>query len=99
MTKMTQCSIQLMNKTYQIKCPAEEVDNLQLATQKLNECIVKNKKSGRSLSDFHTLLMAALHISHELLTCQNQHLQQRQQLTHFINSLESKINQVTELSR
>ncbi|KTD17896.1 cell division protein ZapA [Legionella jordanis] len=94
MTTSKSCSIKLMNKIYEIKCPDSEMDNLQQAAEKLNQHLMHNKKKFKSLDDFQTLLLAALHVSHELITCQRQQEQQRQQVTQFINSLENKIHQV-----
>ncbi|KTD52066.1 cell division protein ZapA [Legionella quinlivanii] len=94
MTTSKACSIRLLNKTYEIKCPDHEVDNLQRAGQKLNEQLLANKKKFRQLDEFQNLLLAAIHISHELITCQRQQEQQRHQVTQFINSLETRINQV-----
>lgn len=83
-----------MNKYYEIKCPDSEIENLQQAAEKLNEQLMHNKKKFKQLDDFQTLLLAALHVSHELITCQRQQEQQRQQVTQFISSLENKIHQV-----
>lgn len=94
MTKTTLCTIQLLTKSYQIKCPENEVDNLNLAAQKLSMQLVKKKRESKKLDDYQLLLMAALHISHELVTCQNLQVQQRQQLAEFVTILESKIGQV-----
>ncbi|KTC68844.1 cell division protein ZapA [Legionella birminghamensis] len=94
MTTSKPCSIRLLNKTYEIKCPDHEVDNLQRAGQKLNEQLLANKKKFRQLDEFQNLLLAAIHISHELISCQKQQEQQRHQVTQFINSLETRINQV-----
>lgn len=83
-----------MNKTYEIKCPENEIKNLKEAAEKLNEILLANRKKFRQLDDFQSLLLASLNISHELITCQKQQEQQRQQVTQFINSLENKIHQV-----
>ncbi|STX49983.1 cell division protein ZapA [Legionella busanensis] len=94
MTASKTCTIKLLNKTYDIKCPENEVDNLQLAAAKLNEQLLQNKKKFKQLDDFQNLVLASLHVSHELIACQKQQEQQRHQVTQFINSLENKINQV-----
>ncbi|MDA9271839.1 cell division protein ZapA [bacterium] len=88
-------TIKLLNKSYKIKCPDVEISNLQLSAQKLNEQLLKNKNEFKHLTDYQSLLLAALHISHELINCQSQQIQQRTQLNQFISSLENKINQVT----
>lgn len=94
MTTSKSCSIKLLNKTYEIKCPEHEAVNLQRAAEKLNEQLNINKKKFKQLDDFQNLVLAALHVSHELISCQKQQEQQRHQVTQFINSLENKINQV-----
>lgn len=95
MTKIQSCTIQLLNRSYNIKCPDAEQENLQLAAQKLNEQLLKKKSEFKKLDDFQALLLAALHVSHELIICQTQQQEQRQQLTQFISTLEDKISQVT----
>ena len=94
MTTTKTCSIRLLNKVHEIKCPDHEVDNLQQAAIKLNDQLLANKKKFKHLDEFQTLLLAALNITHELMSCQKQQEDQRQQVTQFINSLENKINQV-----
>jgi cell division protein ZapA len=94
MTQMKSCTIKLLNKTYEIKCPEGEEQNLMLAVQKLNNQINTNKKKGKILDDFQSLLLAALDISHELVLCKNKHAHQQYQVTQFINSLENKINKM-----
>ncbi len=94
MTKATYCTIRLLNKSYKIKCPNEEQDKLQLAAQKLNDILLKKKNEFKKLDDFQALLLAALQVSHELITCQTNQQEQRLQLSQFINTLENKIGQV-----
>ncbi|KTC88153.1 MULTISPECIES: cell division protein ZapA [Legionella] len=92
MTTAKTCSIKLLNKTYEIKCPENEEINLEQAAEKLNEQLKQTKKF-KQLDEFQALLLAALNISHELITCQKQQEQQRIQVSKFISSLENKIHQ------
>jgi len=55
---------------------------------------LQTKKKFKQLDEFQSLLLAALNVSHELIACQKQQEQQRQQVAKFINSLENKIHQV-----
>ena len=55
---------------------------------------MQNKKKTKQLDDFHTLLLAALDISHELVVCKSEQAQQHHQVTQFITSLEHKINKM-----
>lgn len=92
MTSSTPCPIKLMDKTYTIKCPDQEAERLQLAAEKLNEHMVLNKQKFNNLDEFQNLLLAALHVSHELVSCQMQQAHQLDKVTQFIHSLEHKIN-------
>ncbi|MGQ3890769.1 cell division protein ZapA [Legionella sp. CNM-4043-24] len=94
MTTSTPCTVKLLNKTYTVKCPENESDNLQLAATKLEAQLQVNKTKYRQLSEFENMLLAALYISHELVTCEKKQAAQRHQVTEFISSLENKINQV-----
>ncbi|QMT61821.1 cell division protein ZapA [Legionella sp. PC997] len=94
MTQMKSCTVKLLNKTYEIKCPEGEEPNLLLAVQKLNNQIGINKKKAKQLDEFQILLLAALDISHELILCKNKQAHQQHQVTQFINSLENKINKM-----
>jgi cell division protein ZapA len=96
MSTSNQCTIQLMNKNYKIKCPVEEMENLQLAAKKLNAAISQKKSQFKTLDATQVLLLAALDLSHELINQeQKQHLQ-REQLAEFIHSLENRLQTVTE---
>ena len=90
------CTIRLLNKSYELKCPENETDSLQRAALKLNAHLLEKKNKFKHLDDYQILMLAALHISHELITCQAQQEQRRQQLTQFISTLENKISQVAE---
>ena len=88
MTNSTFCTIQLQNKSYKIKCPDEEMDNLHLAAQKLNDTLVKKKNKFKRLDEYQALLLAALHLTHELVVSQRQQTQQRQEFTQFLKTLD-----------
>lgn len=88
------CSVRIMNKDYEVKCLDGEIENLQQAADTLNQELLHHKKKFKQLGEFPLLLLAALHLSHKLVICQQQQEQQRDQVNQFINSLENKIHQV-----
>ncbi|MGC1182550.1 cell division protein ZapA [Legionella sp.] len=94
MTQMKSCVIKLFNKSYTIKCPEGEEANLLLAAEKLNNQIMINKQKTKQLDNFHSLLLSALDISHELVLRKSQQEQQHHHVTQFITSLENKINKM-----
>lgn len=67
------------------------MENLQLAAEKLTAQLLKKKNASKKVDDYQDLLMAALHVSHELILCEHQQAQQREQLARFINTLESAV--------
>jgi cell division protein ZapA len=85
-----------MNKSYKIKCPVEEMDNLQLAAKKLNACISQKKSQFKTLDETQILLLAALDLSHELINQEQKQNQQREQLADFIHTLEERLQKVNE---
>jgi len=85
-----------MNKSYKIKCPVEEMDNLQLAAKKLNACISQKKSHFKTLDETQILLLAALDLSHELINQEQKQNQQREQLADFIHTLEERLQKVNE---
>ena len=91
MTTTQLCTIQLQNKSYKIKCPEAEVENLTLAADKLTRQLLKTKSHSKKMDEYQHLLMAALHISHELVLCEQQQAQQRDQLARFIDTLENAV--------
>ncbi|MFY7697582.1 MAG: cell division protein ZapA [Legionella sp.] len=93
MTPLKSCTIRLQNKSYEIKCPENESKNLQLAAVKLNTQVIAQKKKAKQLEAYDALLLAALHISHELIGCQQQQQQQQQQFNRLIAALEEQIRQ------
>lgn len=92
MTNIKTCTIKILNKSYQIKCPESEEASFLLAAAKLDEKITEHKNKFKHLDNMQTLLLAALDIGHELIICKTEQEQQRQQVNQFISSLESKIN-------
>lgn len=93
---MKTCTIKLLNKTYQIKCPEQEEANLLLAVETLNEKMTENKTKFKLLDNFHSLLLAAVDISHQYVLCKKEQEQQRHQVSQFISSLESNLNKKVE---
>lgn len=90
------CPIKLLDKTYDIKCPEPEIENLKQAAVNLNKHLMLNKKNFKQLDDFHNAILSALHMSHALLVCQKQQKNQRDNVKSFMKSLENPSTPVTE---
>ena len=77
---MTDTSIEIMGKTYQIKCPAAEINALQRAAQYLEEKMRLIRESGILHLD-RVAIITALNVAHQLLTIE----QQKNQYAHMVN--------------
>lgn len=92
MTNPIPTTIRLLNKSFTIKCPPVETENLALAAEKLNQHLLEKKTQFKHLDEYNVLLLAALQVSHELIVDRSEHFEQNQQLAQLISLLESKIN-------
>lgn len=87
MNNSTCCTIKLQNKSYKIKCPDDELDDLQRAAQKLNDLLSEKKRQFKRLDEYQTLIMVALDLSCELVRCQQDQAQKQQEFADFFKSL------------
>ncbi len=92
MTNLIPTTIQLLKKSFTIKCPPVEKENLGLAAEKLNQHLLQKKAQFKHLDEYNLLLLAALQVSHELIVDSQKHFEKNQQLSELISLLESKIN-------
>jgi len=68
MTEQTaQVSVRILDKEYQVACPAEQRTNLLDSAEILNSKMREIRDSGRIVGLDRIAVMAALNISHELL--------------------------------
>ncbi|GAB3112893.1 cell division protein ZapA [Aestuariicella hydrocarbonica] len=64
--------VKILDKEYQVACPAGEQDALLQAARNLDERMRKIRSSGSVIGLERIAVMAALNLSHELLETQNQ---------------------------
>lgn len=99
MSTTSSCSIKLLNKTYHLRCPAEEEQRLQLAADKLDTLMRKNQKNFPALDDMQLLLLAALEVSHTLVSKEQLENAPREEVDAFIQSLEERLQKVAQLGK
>ena len=63
-------SIKILEKEYRVTCPAAEKENLLASANMLNEKLNEIKHKGSVIGTERIAVMAALNMSHELLTSQ-----------------------------
>jgi cell division protein ZapA len=85
-------SVQIMGKTYQIKCPQTEVNSLQRAAQYLEEKMRVMRDAG-TLSADRVAIITALNIVHQLLMVEQQKNHHFQSINQRLHDLQTKVEQ------
>lgn len=96
MASSQQCQIKLLNKTYHIKCAADQVETLHLAADKINKLMQQKKQQFPLLDDNKLLLLAALEIAHQQTDKQKPSHESKSDINDLIHHLENRINHVME---
>jgi cell division protein ZapA len=85
-------NITILDKEYRIACPIDEKDELLASAEYLNRHIKEIRNSGKVVGADRIAVLAALNITHELLT-------QRTQTEHIgvrINKLRNRLSTVLD---
>ena len=84
-------SIKILEKEYRVACPPEEKETLLASANMLNEKLNEIKNKGSVIGTERIAVMAALNMSHELLSSQAL-IDEHAELNDRINSLSEKID-------
>jgi len=87
-------SVQIFEKTYQVKCSTESIQDLQQAAQYLDQKMCEIHEQHGQKSCENIAVMAALNIGHELLILKKQEEQCISNMSQRIQSLQHKIENV-----
>ncbi len=71
MSKVTTMNVQILGKDYQVSCAEDEVEDLTASARYLDRKMAEIKDGGRVVGLDRIAVMAALNISHELLSSRN----------------------------
>ncbi|MCX7115119.1 MAG: cell division protein ZapA [Gammaproteobacteria bacterium] len=88
MSDVVSCPIKVFKKTYEMKCPKTEVENLQTAVTRLNALLKQHKQQFSDLTEFQLMLLSAVTMAHELGACQKQQSLEREQVAQVVGLLE-----------
>ena len=83
-------TVELLGKEHEFSCPPGQEHALVAAAQNLNDLVEQMKQRSSVRNDQKALLMAALHLSHELLEVKSQQAEQEQQHDSLIDKLSQK---------
>jgi cell division protein ZapA len=101
MTKdMSTVTIEILGKSYQIKCPPSEIDSLQQAAAYLEEKMRITRDVAGVLSIDRIAVVTALNIAHQFVNQENQknnYLRMEQGLKTLQNKLENALHPHAQL--
>jgi cell division protein ZapA len=84
-------AIQIMGRTYQIKCPSDKIEELHASALHLEKKVSELKEQNKMLDTERLLLIAALNISHELIRSQQEKQHHSGDFQERIQKLQDKI--------
>lgn len=84
-------SIQLLDKTCQIRCSADKAQDLQKSAQFLDNKMREVSNSNKTLGTENTIIMAAIHAIYDLFAQQSQKDLYIESLSSHIRELQNKI--------
>ncbi|PIZ04744.1 MAG: cell division protein ZapA [Gammaproteobacteria bacterium CG_4_10_14_0_8_um_filter_38_16] len=89
-------AVTILDRTYQIKCPPEEVAKLRESASYLNAEMKKNSQGAQIGSVERLAIVAALNITHELMAFKNQKNAYIDVMHEQIKSLQRRIQKFLE---
>ena len=84
-------TVRILEKEYQVACPADEVDSLTQSAKYLDQCMAEIKNSGKVVGLDRIAVMAALNITHEFLSHENSSSEANQEVTSRLDRLRSRV--------
>ncbi len=90
MSEISDTSIEIMGKVYQVKCPTKEIDSLTRAAEYLEEKMRKMREGGVTGPD-RLAIITALNIVHQLLTLEQQKNSHFHALSQKLSALQNKV--------
>lgn len=90
-TEYTELTLEIAGRDYKLKTLAQQREGLQEAASLLNQKIFELKNRGRHLSNEQAAILAALHLSYDLLTERELLAQDRQRIEERLVQLQQAI--------
>ncbi len=84
-------SVRILDKAYQVACPADEVDSLTEAAKFLDQRMAEIRTSGKVVGLDRIAVMAALNITHEFLTGVSQHTATHSNISQRLDHLNERV--------
>ena len=88
-------TLHILDKEYRVSCPAEERSNLEQAARHLDTTMRDIRNSGKVIGVERIAVMAALNISHEMLTGSHDQRdvlhEQKEQISELVKRLDQAL--------
>lgn len=84
-------TVQIMDKEFQIACPADEQESLEASAELLNEHMRQVRESGKVYGADRIAIMAALNLTHELLQAKNESRKFGKTFSERISAMQAKV--------
>jgi cell division protein ZapA len=89
-------AVQLLDKTCQIRCPADKAADLQKSAQYLDKKMREINNNNKTLGTENMMIMAAIHAIYDLLAQQSQKDLYIESLSIHVRELQSRLSQLQE---
>ncbi len=94
MTDDNSVTVHLLNRPFRVKCKKEKAEQLQRAAFQLDEQMREIRDGGKLLGLDRIAIIAALNLSHELLSIHDKNAQKINEMNNRLKSLQQKIDEV-----
>jgi len=91
--KLRDTTVEILGKTYKVKCPEESIVDLQKAARYLEERMIKVKDSGVINAD-KIAIITALNVINQLFAFEHKQMQEAQNINQRVIDLHSKVEKV-----
>jgi cell division protein ZapA len=85
-------TVEVLGKSYQIKCPDHEIDALQKAAEYLEEKMREIRQVNHVLSVDRIAVLAALNMTHQLLTVEHEKHAYKMMVDEKLAALQAKLD-------
>lgn len=89
--EVKETSIEIMGKMYQIKCPENEIPQLQRAAEYLEEKMIAMRQGNNFLNLERLAVITALNLAYQFLNIDNKNQDQAQNIQQRLINLQNKV--------
>ncbi len=89
-------TVNILGKEYQVACPPDEVDSLTQAARFLDEKMAEIRQTGKVVGLDRIAVMAALNITHELLSGQSAHSEKETAVSQRLSQINERVGTALE---